>query len=88
LAFGYEGDVQNGGHLQFFENLTPELIEPTIDALRTVGAEVYIPILLDAVGRWRSLPRENLETVEAFVLAGLTREFEDLDRAYYESSHR
>jgi hypothetical protein len=84
LAFGYEGDVQNGGHLQFFENLHPELIGPTISALRTVGAEIYLPILLEAVRRWKSQPRGKLETVEEFVMAGLTREFEDLDRAYYE----
>jgi hypothetical protein len=85
LAFGYEGDVQNGGHLQFFENPRPELIGPTINALRTVDAEIYLPIFLEAVRRWRSRPRERLETVEAFVLAGRTREFEDLDIAYYEA---
>jgi hypothetical protein len=84
LAFCYESEVQNGGHLQFFENHPPEIVGPTIAALRVLDTESFIPILVEAVYRWRSQEREKLETVEDFVSAGLTREFEDLDLAYYD----
>jgi len=84
LAFCYESEVQNGGHLQFFENHPAEIIVPTIAALRVLGAENFIPILIEAARRWRSQQREKLETVEDFVSAGQSREFEDLDLAYYD----
>jgi hypothetical protein len=38
LASWYESEVQNGGHLQFFENRPAELIEPTMEAQVAVGA--------------------------------------------------
>ena len=44
-----------------------------------------MPILSEAIRRWRSSSREKLETVEAFVSAGLDGEFDDLDKAYYSS---
>src|SRR5260370_34171286 len=49
LVFWYESEVQNGGHLQFFENRPEELIEPTLTASRVLGAEAYLPILNDAL---------------------------------------
>jgi len=85
LVFWYESEVQNGGHLQFFENRPEELIEPTLTALRVLGAEAYLPILNDATLRWRSQPREKLETVEEYASTGLHGEFEDLDRAFYDA---
>jgi len=85
LVFWYESEVQNGGHLQFFENRPGELIEPTLAALRVLGAEAYLPILNDATLRWRSQSRERLETVAEYVSTALDGEFEDLDRAFYEA---
>src|SRR5258705_3794327 len=67
LVFWYESEVQNGGPLQFFENRPGELIEPTLTALRVLGAEAYLPILNNATLRWRSQPREGLEAVEEYV---------------------
>jgi hypothetical protein len=85
LAFWYESEVQNGGHLQSFENRPSELTEPTLAALRILQADRYVPILSEAIRRWRSRPREKFETAEAFVSAGIDGEFDDLDKAYYSS---
>jgi len=83
LVFCYESEIQNGGHLQFFENRPAELIEPTLDALRALGGEIYVPILCEAVDRWRSRQRDKLETKEAFVSEALDGEFDDFDKACY-----
>lgn len=83
LVFWYEHEIQNGGHLQFFENRPAELVEPTLSALQVLGAEIYIPILSEAIGRWNSRQREELQAVDDYVSASLEGEFDDLDRAYY-----
>lgn len=83
LVFWYEHEIQNGGHLQFFENRPAELLEPTVAALQVLGAEIYIPILSAAIGRWNSRRREKLEAVDDYVSAAVEGEFDDLDRAYY-----
>jgi hypothetical protein len=83
LAFWYESEVQNGGHLQFFENQPEELIDPTMQALAVIGAVPFVPILREAVERRRSRPRPKLENVEDFIAAARLGEFDDLDRAYY-----
>jgi hypothetical protein len=38
LAFSYDSEVQNGGHLQFFANRPTELIPEAIGALRHIDA--------------------------------------------------
>jgi hypothetical protein len=85
LAFWYESEVQNGGHLQFFENRPADHIEPTLDALRALKAEMYVPILTEATERWRSRQREKSDTAQAFISAALAREFDDLDLVYYDT---
>jgi hypothetical protein len=85
LVFCYESEVQNGGHLQFFENRPEELIEPTLQALRALGAQAYVEILHQAISRWRSRQREKIATVEDYVAEALDGEFDDLDRAYYDT---
>jgi hypothetical protein len=85
LAFWYETEVQNGGHLQFFENRPASLIAPTLSALQVLGAESYVPILDKAAGRWRSRLRQKSSTPEAYVEAALSGEFQDLDGAYYDA---
>ena len=39
LVFWYESEVQNGGHLQYFENSGAEHLEETVYALGLLGAE-------------------------------------------------
>jgi len=83
LVFRYESEVQNGGHLQFFENESAELVERILAALNVVGADSYVPILSEAINRWRSREREKLESVEDYVAEALDGEFSDLDHSFY-----
>jgi hypothetical protein len=83
LAFRYESEVQNGGHLQFFENEPAAVIEPTLASLGAIGAEVYAPILSEAISRRRSKQGKTLESIEDYIAEALEDEFADLDEAYY-----
>jgi hypothetical protein len=55
LVFWYESEVQNGGHLQYFENQTIEKclrIDETIAALGKLGANCQLAVLRDASCVW------------------------------------
>ena len=39
LVFWYESEMQNGGHLQYFENRGAEHLEETVYALGLLGAK-------------------------------------------------
>ena len=69
LAFRYESEVQNGGHVQFFENQPDRLIQPTVEALVVVAAVPFADILRNAVDRWRSRKPRKLEDLADFISA-------------------
>jgi hypothetical protein len=83
LAFWYDSEVQNGGHLQFFENSPNENFNNTLKALEQLNAKCQQKIFDSALTRWQSIPRENIETVEEFISEALEGEFSDFDNAYY-----
>ncbi len=90
FAFWYESEVQNGGHLQYFENMHTRhkdnlnlLIAATLDALRALGANEQAVILNAASERYFSANRGHPTTVECFCDLQGEKEFEDLDRRYY-----
>jgi hypothetical protein len=84
LAFWYDSELQNGGHLQYFENRGTELIDATLAALRDIGANKQYKILATASKKWLAVPRPNIETVENYVDEALEGEFEQYDNKYYE----
>src|SRR5262245_40778434 len=69
LAFWYDSEVQNGGHLQYFENRPAELVPETIRALLQIGASQQADLLKSALERFGNRRREKLETVEEYVEA-------------------
>jgi hypothetical protein len=86
LVFWYEQEVQNGGHLQYFENqrtLGQLRIEETVQALNAVGAGEHAQVLADAAGQLRSRTREPIRTAQEFVGQGLAREFDEYDRRFH-----
>ena len=83
LAFWYDSEVQNGGHLQYFENRPTELVGETIRALVALGASQQAAVLKSASERWKSRRREKPKTVDEYVEESAKMEFEDLDNAYY-----
>jgi hypothetical protein len=92
LAFNYDSEVQNGGHLQYFENtakIYPNqenlLINATVDALKYLGAIEQEKILSSASKIYYSQDRKHPKTVEEYCATALEEEFGDFDNSYYET---
>jgi hypothetical protein len=83
LAFLYDGEVQNGGHLQYFVNGSAELAHETIAALQAPGARRQTEILTTALSRYESKERETIQTITAYSAEAGRGEYADLDTAYY-----
>jgi hypothetical protein len=87
----YDSEVQNGGHLQYFENqyllfedkLTV-VVEKTIEDLKTLGANKYAEILSQAREKYFSRQRIHPSTTEEFCSLELENEFVELDNQYYD----
>jgi hypothetical protein len=86
LAFWYDSEVQNGGHLQFFVNRPAALVADTIQALRGLGAIEQAALLKTAFERWTSEKRESPRTADQYVEAAHRAGFDDFDVSYYSVS--
>jgi predicted transcriptional regulator len=86
LCFWYDSEVQNGGHLQYFENRRLDLLPVTLEALNRIGAISQSDILKSAIDKLMIKPRKKIETVEEFVELAREGEFEKLDNNYYDAS--
>jgi hypothetical protein len=84
LVFWYESEVQNGGHLQYFNNQPLERAEATITALRALGALPQSLILESALARWRDVGRLPPADVNEYIAMAVEREFADCDRLFGE----
>ena len=85
LAFWYDGEVQNGGHFQYFENRGLEVVPETIDALRAIGATKQAMILKNALGAASGRHWGDIETAEEFIEEALESGLDEFDTAYYDS---
>lgn len=90
FAFWYDSEVQNGGHLQYFENMFNRykgkediLVSATLEALKIVGAKKQVKILSDASKQYFSRKRNHPSTVKEFADLELADEFGKLDKRYY-----
>ena len=83
LCFWYDSEVQNGGHLQYFENRGTMLLNETLSALLLLGAECQRGVLEMAGRLFNSKPRGRIETVENYVAAAHSSEFAASDSAYH-----
>lgn len=83
LAFWYESELLNGGHLQYFENWGLEPLEEKLLALGALGADAQAVILKEAADRWRSQARSPIETPEVYSETAMLGEFDDLDDRFY-----
>lgn len=86
LVFLYEGEVQNGGHMQYFENLGTDRLQETLDALESLGAHCQRAVLQQAGELLLSRPRERFASAEEYVTAALEDEFGEFDRAFHRCS--
>jgi hypothetical protein len=84
LCFWYDSEVQNGGHMQFFENRGTLLLNETLSALRSLGGECQRGILDQARGLVLTSPgNSEINTVEDYVVVARSGEFAALDTAYH-----
>ncbi len=83
LALSYDGSVQNGGHLQYFENCGTEHLKETMTVLKTIGAHCQHDVLAAAAKRRFARPRFAIRTVRQYVAIARRREYEDEDNRYY-----
>jgi hypothetical protein len=84
LVFWYDSELQNGGHLQYFENRGTDDAQDTISALVNIGAVHQKDIFEKALKLWSSKERMPIEEVDEYVSQALDGEFDDLDSEYYE----
>jgi hypothetical protein len=83
LCFWYENEVQNGGHIQYFENRGTALLEETLSALRILGATQQQRVLEEAARVFLKKTRSKIQTAEEFARTALEGEFKSFDSAYY-----
>ena len=84
LVFWYESEVQNGGHLQYFENHGTKHLAETIESLGILGASCQQQILKQAGEQWRASEREPIQTTEEYCEVAFEGEFDDLDSRFYD----
>ena len=84
LAFLYESEVQNGGHLQYFENRGVGQIGETLDALERLGAICHRTVLQAASEGIASDPRGKILTIEEYIRRASEGEYDEYDLAYAE----
>jgi hypothetical protein len=88
FAFWYDSELQNGGHLQYFENLAIQSLdgdhyfEAALWGLEAIGAACQGKVFSRASKRWVHRHRCRIESVEEYVGAALQGEFDDLDKEY------
>ncbi len=92
-AWKYDSEIQNGGHIQFFENVsnlykekTETWLNMTIEALKILGATCQHDILVQASQQYFSVARKHPQTAGEFVELELGSEFEEFDNKYYDCS--
>jgi hypothetical protein len=86
LVFWYESEVQNGGHLQFFENHGTERLAETIEALGLLGAVCHQQVLRDAGNLWLNHSRAQIQSAEEYCEIALEGEFDNFDSRFHACS--
>ncbi len=82
-ALWYDSEINNGGHLQYFENHGTEHADEASAALKTIGANCQAAIFAKALSQRRSRDRDAIATVQEYVETALAGEYESLDSDFY-----
>lgn len=80
----YDSEVQNGGHLQYFENSSEKDYRTVIESLIAIGAKDHVDILIKASEQYLRKKRRSIKTVLQFVKKAKEGEFDHYDFRYYE----
>jgi hypothetical protein len=88
LAIWYDSEVENGGHLQYFENRGTSRLQETLAALDILGAHCQREVLEEAARVRLTKEREPIRSVNEYVARALEGEYSALDSRYYECRPR
>ena len=85
LAFLYDGEVNNGGHYQFFENKGLEAAKETLLALDLLGASRQRSTLEAAITIYRRINPEQTKvaSLEEFAEGAREGHYDRFDQSYY-----
>jgi hypothetical protein len=79
----YESEVQNGGHLQYFENHRTNSLKETLSGLALLGAIGQHQVLEEAAQVFQSRPRKQIETMEEYAAVAKQGEFSPFDTRFH-----
>jgi len=82
-AFWYESEVQNGGHVQYFENTFLDDYSEIINSIEIIGAQEHAKVLKRAVEIYFKMNRTKVENIEKFISESLQKDYQNLDNEYY-----
>jgi len=84
LAYVYDAEVLNGGHLQYFHNRGTEAVPVTLVALHEIGAHEHAAILADCWSQVRQDPVSRVSSLEQYSSLAAERSFSAEDSAYFQ----
>src|SRR2546427_7474766 len=82
LVFWYYSEVENGGHMQYFENRGTARVTETVAALELLGCSCHAKVLSRAAAQLKSKPRSRIRLVEEYSETALQGEFDRFDNEY------
>ncbi|WP_299653926.1 DUF4375 domain-containing protein [uncultured Tateyamaria sp.] len=83
LAYWYQSEVNNGGHLQYFLNRSAmDPVQETAAAIRALRVNAMANVFEDAIFLWCGTEGPSIETVEDYIDEALENEFESLDSRF------
>ena len=83
-AFWYESEIQNGGHLQYFENQRKKDYSEVIDSLNYIGAEKHALLLNKASGKLFGKSRKPIKDIDEYIERAKEGEFDSFDSEYHD----
>lgn len=86
LAYMYDAEVKNGGHLQYFHNQGVASVQGAIDALITIGAHSHAALLEDCWSKAEADPVFRVSSLAEYSELAHDCSFKSEDSAYYKLS--
>jgi len=83
-AFWYDSEIQNGGHLQYFENQKMNDFTNVLNSLKTIGASQHAYVLKNASEIFLSKHRKPIQSILGFITKAKKGEYDKYDSEYYE----
>ncbi len=84
LAYLYDAEVKNGGHLQYFHNQGSTLVGETLAALRIIGADNHAQLLERCAEQVANNPIIPVTSLSEYPALAAARSFSAEDATYYE----